>query len=102
MGICKPLNLPELKNIFSLFSEELSRLDPSASLCKDLVDGKGSAWVGLELLRCFTGTGRHTLPVLAQAILERIGQTIRMVRSLVSSKQPSPPSGEVLAQLRQK
>ena len=99
---CKPLHLPELKNIFSLFSEELSRLDPSASLCKDLVDGKGSAWVGLEILRCFTGTGRHTLPVLAQALLERIGQTIGMVRSLVSSKQCSPPSGEALAQLRQK
>ena len=97
-----PLHLPELRNIFSLFTEELTRLDPSASLCKDLVDGQGSAWVGLELIRCFTGSGRHTLPVLAQALLERIGQTVASLRNLVIAKKPSPPSGKALAQLKQK
>jgi fatty acid amide hydrolase 2 len=70
----RPLHLPELTDILAMFTEELSRLDPSASLCSDMVDGRGSAWVGLEMARSLCGRGRHSAPLLAQAAMERAAQ----------------------------
>ena len=95
-----PLELPELRNILSLFTGELARLDPSASLCADMVDRQGSAWVGLEVVRSLAGRGRHTAPLLAQALAERAGQLVGSIRSRLGTHHND--SGEALRLLRQK
>jgi len=76
----QPVHIPELRHTFSLFQGELARLDPCGSICGDMQDWKSSAWVSLECARYCVGWGRHTLPVLAQAVLERLGQAWTTVR----------------------
>lgn len=81
-----PLHIPELKDILSLFTNEMARTVPNNSLCADMVDRKGSAWVSLEILRAMTGFGRHTAPVLAQAAMERTGQVVSYAVNRFGSK----------------
>ena len=83
----KPLHIPELKNILSLYTKEMSRLSPNNSLCSDIVNRDGSVWVSLEILRSMTGFGRHTAPVLAQAAMERAGQITSFAGSIFGFKQ---------------
>lgn len=72
-----PLHIPELEDIFSLFSSEMARV--SHPLCSDMVDRQGSAWVSLELARAAMGRARHTAPILMQSSLERIGGLVSLV-----------------------
>ena len=81
-----PLHIPELRNIFSLFTAELARISPDSSLCADIVDRKGSAWVSVEILRKLTGLGRHTAPILAQAAMERTMQTVSYAANMFGAK----------------
>lgn len=83
--IVTPLHIPELKDIFSLFTAELKRTSTS-SLCSSLVGGPGSAWVSLEVARAAVGYSRHTAPVLMQASLERVGETVAFLRGRSSSQ----------------
>ena len=97
--VAQPLHIKELREALSLFSRELSRLDPSSSLCSDI----GIWSVCWESARCLVGRGRHSLPVLAQAVAERLGLLVTGVRSLVSgSSSPPQESGLQLARLRQR
>ena len=81
-----PLHIPELEDILSMFAAEMARTAPDSSLCADMVDGKGSAWVSLEILRCMTGFGRHAAPVLVHAVIERTGQVVSYVVNKFGSK----------------
>lgn len=94
--IVKPLHLPELKNLYSIFSEEISR--ESEPLCSILSTSKekSEVWVTLEWLKTFSFKGQHTFPVLMQLSMERIG-------GYLSSKtaRSYEPSNELLS-LRRK
>ena len=96
----QPIHIPELRQVFGLFTEELQRLDPGASICADMEDRQASAWVSLEMLRYCVGWGRHTAPVLAQALVERTGQVVGRVRKALGKE--TSHSGHKLRQLKEK
>ena len=43
----------------------------------------GSTWVSLEMLRWVIGRGRFTLPVLAQAAVERVSYVMQTGSNLI-------------------
>ena len=82
----KPLHIPELINILSLYTKEMSRLFRNNSLSLDIVNRDKNVWVGLEILCSITVFGQHTDPVLAQA-QERMDLICSFTCSILGLKQ---------------
>jgi len=78
------LDIPALQNMFTLFSQAVNESsEPGTSICTNLTNRKGSAWVTWEWMKWMVGQGRHTMPSLAQALFERVGQTLQMGSGLL-------------------
>lgn len=101
------LDIPALQDMFALFSQAVSSsTDPGSSICSNLTNRTGSAWVSWEWMKWFVGQGRHTLPSLSQALFERVGQMVNMGAVLMekginrSVHDDLPPENQALEKLK--